>query len=49
LVSYAAIFGFESAEEACGELGSMVDGFCESRGLSFDKRRRARRREFGLP
>lgn len=49
LVSYAAIFGFDSAEEACEGLSSMVDGFCESRGLSFEKRRRARRREFGLP
>lgn len=49
LVSYAAIFGFDSAEQACEELVGVVDGFCESRGLSFDKRRRARRREFGLP
>lgn len=49
LVSYAAIFGFDSAEQACEELVGVIDGFCESRGLSFDKRRRARRREFGLP
>ncbi len=49
LVSYAAIFGFDSAEEACEELVGVVDSFCESRGLSFDKRRRARRRTFGLP
>ena len=27
----------------------LLDGFCDSRGLSFEKRRRARRREFGLP
>jgi hypothetical protein len=49
LVSYAAIFGFDSAEEACTELIEVTNGFCASRGLSFDKRRRARRRKFGLP
>jgi hypothetical protein len=49
LVSYAAIFGFDSAEEACAELVEVTNGFCESRGLSFDKRRRARRRKYGLP
>lgn len=49
LVSYAAIFGYESAEQACDELVKVADGYCDSRGLSFEKRRRARRREFGLP
>ena len=49
LVSYAAIFGFDTSEEACTELIGVVDGFCASRDLSFDKRRRARRRKFGLP
>ena len=49
LVSYAAIFGFDSFEETCGELLRVVPEYCSSRDLSFEKRVRARRRQFGLP
>jgi hypothetical protein len=49
LVSYAAIFGFDSVEETCEELVEVVKGSCLSRDLSFEKRVLARRRQFGFP
>ena len=46
LVSYAALFGFDSVDEACEALVEVVTGFCLSRDLSFEKRVLARRRNW---
>jgi hypothetical protein len=49
LVSYAAVFGFDSVDQACEELVGVVRGFCLSKDLSFEKRVLVRRRELGIP
>ena len=48
VVSYAAFFGIDTAEEVCERLVDGIEGSCNARGLSFKKRVVARRREFGL-
>jgi hypothetical protein len=49
LVRYAAVFGIDTVEETCGRLVEVVRGSCLSRGLSFEKRVMAKRRELGFP
>jgi hypothetical protein len=49
VVSYAAVFGFNTVEDSCSALVDVIRESCVSRGLSFEKRVLARRREFGLP
>ncbi len=48
VVSYAAFFGIDTAEEACERLVDVIEGSCSARGLSFTKRVHARRRALGL-
>ena len=49
VVSYAALFGLETVEDTCARLVEIIQGYCASRGLSFEKRVIKRRRELGLP
>lgn len=48
VVSYAAWFDIDTVEDVCERLVEVVHGSCTVRGLSFEKRVAARRRELGL-
>jgi len=48
VVRYAAVFGIDTAEATCGRLGEVVSSSCLVRGLSFEKRVMAKRRELGF-
>jgi len=48
VVRYAAVFGTDTAEATCGRLSDVVRSSCLTRGLSFEKRVVAKRRELGF-